>query len=122
MAEIKVLSREDILKAEDRRIEVVEVPEWGGSVRVRSMTGAERDQFEGEVLDIRRGGVELKRANFRARLVVRTVVGDDDKPMFSPGDLEALGAKSAAALDRVIAVAMRLNGLEPGALEVAAKN
>jgi len=122
MAEIKVLSREDILKAEDRRIEVVEVPEWGGSVRVRSMTGAERDQFEGEVLDIRRGGVELKRANFRARLVVRTVVGDDDKPMFSPGDLEALGAKSAAALDRVIAIAMRLNGLEPGALEVAAKN
>jgi len=122
MADVKALSREDILKAEDRRIEVVEVPEWGGSVRVRSMTGAERDQFEGEVLDIRRGGVELKRANFRARLVVRTVVGDDDKPMFSPGDLEALGAKSAAALDRVIAIAMRLNGLEPGALEAAAKN
>jgi len=122
MADVKALSREDILKADDRRIEVVEVPEWGGTVRVRSMTGAERDQFEGEVLDIRRGGVELKRANFRARLVVRTVVGDDDKPMFSPGDIEALGAKSAGALDRVIAVAMRLNGLESGAVEVAAKN
>ena len=40
------LSRDTILQREDIKTEDVEVPEWGGTVRVRGMSGVERDAFE----------------------------------------------------------------------------
>ncbi len=46
-----------------------------------------------------------------ARLVAASIVDEDDKRVFSQSDVKALGEKSAAALDRVMAVAMRLSGL-----------
>ena len=51
------LSRDDILKAADNEPEEVDVPEWGGSVLVRGMTGRERDAFEVSLMQPgRRGG------------------------------------------------------------------
>ena len=41
-----LLSKTAILAAQDLQTEDVEVPEWGGAVRVRSFTGRERDVFE----------------------------------------------------------------------------
>ena len=44
--DMRILSREDIAQADDIVIEAVDVPEWGGTVLVKGMTGAERDRFE----------------------------------------------------------------------------
>ena len=41
-----LLSKTEILTANDLQTEDVEVPEWGGAVRVRSFTGREREPFE----------------------------------------------------------------------------
>ena len=45
-----LLTRDKILSADDIRSERVKVPEWGGEVIVREMTGAERDEWEGSVV------------------------------------------------------------------------
>ena len=37
--------RDKIRKAQDRISEIVEVPEWGVTVEVRSMTGTQRSQI-----------------------------------------------------------------------------
>ena len=42
------LSRDAILQREDIKTEDVEVPEWGGTVRVRGMSGVQRDAFRGQ--------------------------------------------------------------------------
>lgn len=117
-----LLSREAILGASDLPSEDVAVPEWGGVVRVRMLTGAERDRFEASMLV--RGGKKLdfNMQNVRARLVALTVVGEDGKRLFTDGDVEALGQKSAAALNRVFTVAQRLNGLKEDAVEAAAED
>ena len=39
----KILTAQDIFDADDRIVEKVEVPEWGGSVYVRAMTGTADD-------------------------------------------------------------------------------
>lgn len=113
MAEKKValLSKESILAVHDVVTEVVEVPEWGGAVRVKGLTGAERDAFEGEVIQRSGRDVTTNTRNMRARLVVLSVVDDEGKRLFGFPDIEALGAKSARALDRIFSVAMRLSGL-----------
>jgi hypothetical protein len=106
------LSRDDILKAADNEPEEVDVPEWGGTVLVRGMTGRERDAFEMSMLQPGRGGRRtIDPANVRAKLVARCVVDDDGNRLFSDADVAELGGKSAAAVDRVYAVAARLSGM-----------
>lgn len=105
---MKFLTAEDILGADDMPWEVVEVPEWGGSVRVRTLTGAERDRFERSIADAK-GKVTFD--NARAKLVAAAATGEDGRRLFSDQQAEALGKKSARALDRLYVVAARLAGL-----------
>jgi hypothetical protein len=105
------LSRDDILKAEDLVTEEVDVPEWGGTVLVRGLTGRERDVFEASVFTERGGKAVRDLANTRAKLAARAMVDEDGKRLFTDSDVAALGEKSGAALDRVFAVASRLSGL-----------
>ena len=41
-----MLSRDTILAKNDVKVEEVKVPEWGGSVLVRGMSGDQREAFE----------------------------------------------------------------------------
>lgn len=112
-----VLSREAILGAADITTRSVNVPEWGGTVLVGTMSGAARDEWE-QSLVIKRGNkTEANLANIRARLVAATVVDEDGKRLFSDADIEALGHKSSSALERVCKVAQGLNGLGDSELE-----
>lgn len=97
-----MLSRESILAAEDLPLEEVAVPEWGGTVYVKTMTGAERDRIEAAY------NKEPGR-DFRARMAVATVCDETGKRLFTERDVAPLSAKSAAALDRILEVAMRLS-------------
>ena len=114
-----LLGRDQILGAVDLEHVDVDVPEWGGTVRVRMMTGAERDAFEAATV-VRHGKkVETNLANIRARLVALCVVDEKGERLFSEADAEALGKKSGAALGRVFEAAQRLNGLTEEAAAAA---
>lgn len=106
------LSRDAILAAEDTQTEEVPVPEWGGEVLVRGMTGRERDEFESSMLIQAGGQMARDLRNTRAKMVAKCVIGDDGKRLFTDADVTALGEKSAAALVRVFDVASRLSGLD----------
>ena len=117
-----LLDRNTILSAQDQRTEDVHVPEWGGTVRVRGLTGAERDRFEESRLV--RSGKKSRASlrNFRAALCAVAMVGEDGQRLFSDADVEALGEKSGSALDRVYDVAARLAGLSDADVEELEKN
>lgn len=106
-----MLDKESILAAEDLRTEEVQVPEWGGSVYVRTLTGKERDAWEATLLDGTGRNRRVKLDNIRASLAAATICDAQGKQLFGPEDVAALGEKSALALDRVFEVAQRLNGL-----------
>ena len=108
------LTKGEILAAVDLPTERVAVPEWGGEVMVRGMTGAERDAFEASLVRTRgQKTSELNLENARAKLIARTVVDEEGTRLFSDADAVALGKKSAQALQRVFEVAQRLSGLTP---------
>lgn len=114
-----LLNRDAILAAQDLTTEDVDVSEWGGSVRVRVMTGAERDSFGASLV-----GPDGKPSpdGYKAKLVARCLVDEAGQRMFSDAEVTLLEAKSAPALDRVFAVADRLNAVNAGAVEAAEKN
>lgn len=119
---MKLLTRDEILQAPDLPVEEVEVPEWGGVVRVRALSGAERDALEASIVEQQGSNVRINLHNMRARLVAMSVVDENGKRIFSDEDIEALGRKNAQALDRIATVAMRLSGLRPQDLQEAVKN
>ena len=118
----KFLTKEEILKADDIVIEVVEVPEWGGSVHVKTMSGTERDSFESEIVDIR-NGVQAKTdtKNIRAKICARSICDEDGKLLFTEKEAVALGKKSVSALQRVFQVSQRLSRISDDDIEDFAK-
>lgn len=119
----KMLTRDEILRVIDVRTEVVDVPEWGGSLTVRGMTGRERDQYESAMLVAdRKGNLKMDMANARARIVAICAVDTDGSPLFTKDDVFLLSTKSSAALDRVYGVAAALSGIGDRDLEELVKN
>ena len=116
------LTRDAILAAASLKTEEVDVPQWGGVVLVRELRGRERDEWEASLATQRGKTMVPDVANMRAKLVARSVVGDDGEPLFSQQDVAALGELSAAALDRVFEAASKLSGLSEEDLEAAAGN
>jgi hypothetical protein len=116
MKHMNILSKDAILAADDLPRETVSVPEWGGEVLVRTMSGTDRDAFEASLLE-KDGRME----NVRARLVALTLCDPQGDRLFDDSEIAALGRKSARALDRVFAVAQRLNGIGVEQVDAAKK-
>ncbi len=103
------LNAESILKADDTgKPERVDVPEWGGYVHVRVMSGVERDRWEHTAS---KGMAKVSLLNLRASLVAYTACDESGKRLFTDNQASNLGIKSAVALDRVFDVAQRVNCL-----------
>jgi hypothetical protein len=119
---MKTLTRDEILGAEDLKSETVEVPEWGGAVIVRELTGSERDTWEASVVKTNGTKVTIDSHNMRAKLAALCIVDGDGKRMFTDKEAVALGSKSAAALDRVTDVARRLSRIGEDEIETLGKD
>ena len=82
-----LLTREAILQAQDLPTEQVHVPEWGGDVLVRALTGAERDRFEQSIVEQRGKSTRMNLQNIRAKLVALTVVDEQGNRIFKDEDV-----------------------------------
>lgn len=113
------LTKDAILGADDLPAEDVEVPEWGGTVRVRGLTGTERDRFEFAMAAAKD---RPDRVDVRAQVVGRCIVDENGERLFTDKELVKLGSKSGAALDRVFDVVRGLSGMGDQAVEGAAQD
>ncbi|WP_085508499.1 hypothetical protein [Burkholderia pseudomallei] len=109
-----------ILGAARLKTESVDVPEWGEgvSVIVSEMSGHARDAFYAK----KEANKAMPISESQAALLLATVVDESGAPVLDEADIESLRAQSTAALDRIVAVAVRINGLQASATEDAAKN
>lgn len=108
-----LISRDEVKAVDDIKFEDVAVPEWGkdAEVRVKSLTGKERDKLETSMFEQKNGKVTENLENLRARFVIASAVDAKGYPMFDKKDTEWLSGKNAAALDRLFTVAKRLSGM-----------
>jgi hypothetical protein len=98
----KILTAEEILGAQDVQFETVNVPEWGGDVKIRSMDSFAVLRFTGP-----------EKRNDAASLVVALSVCDESGELvFKESDVAKLKAKCVHAIMRISKAALRLNGLD----------
>ena len=117
-----MLNKSQILGAVDIVIEKVAVPEWGGDVFVKSLTGAEKDAFEESIVDMSGTDVKVNMKNARAKLAAKTICDKDGVRIFDDADIPALGEKNGAVLERIFNVAQRLSGLSKDDVKKLIKN
>lgn len=116
----KYLTKEAILEAQDLKTKEVEVLEWGGVVLLKAMSGKERDAFEASLQGKEAGTINLD--NVRAKLASKCIVDEEGKRLFSDSEIETLGMKSAAALDRIFEEAKVLSGIGDEDIKEMVKN
>ena len=82
---------------------------------MRSLTGAERDEFEQKCMDRRRKG-QMDIRGLKIFLVILSVCDEAGVCLFTEKDAAALSAKSASAIERIFDVARRISHLTPEAV------
>lgn len=115
-----LLSKDAILASHDLATEDVEVPEWGGTVRLRLLTGTERARVEDDVLEARNKGKEV--ALFKLRVLALCLVDDAGNRLFTDAELGQLGKKSANVIESLFKRCQQANGLGGDAVEEEEKN
>lgn len=114
-----ILGKDEIIGKDDLATEVVEVPEWGGEVILRTLTASERDAYEASIF---KPGGKSDYQNLRSKLLARCMVDDKGKRLFKDSEVDTLGAKSARVLDRLFDRAQKLNGMGAKDAEEMLKN
>jgi len=102
---MKHLTRDSIIQASDLVTEVVEVPEWGGSVIIKSLDGERRERWEAVLAD-------ASSTTVRAVCAAVSIVDDQGELMFTEDDVPSLSLKSWKGLNRIYEAVMELNKVE----------
>lgn len=107
--------RDKILNADDRQSENVEVPEWGVTVEVRGLSGADRAVFLADAITPD-GKVDFTKV-WPNLLIAGVYDPDTGEPVFDRADRDAINLKSAGVTERLAKVVQRLSGLDEESVE-----
>lgn len=107
MAEQKQLSKDDFFsdRAVTLDVESLDIPELGGTVYVKAMSGKQRDAFESWALS------DKGPRNIRGKAAARCLCDASGNRLFSDSDAARLGEIKVSILQRIFAVIQRLSGL-----------
>lgn len=115
------LSRSQILsKKENLPRQEVNIPEWEGSVWVRSLTVGERDSIDGEFNAARVKGKTPD--NLRARMLIKGCCDESGKALFTEADIAEVNGLPATILEKIFDAILKINRIGAGAVEDAEKN
>jgi hypothetical protein len=101
-------SVEEILQAAGSELaeEILEVPEWGRSLRIRSLTAAQVARINQKAIEQARGNATIQFAELEKARFLEGVI----EPKFSPEAVNALYHRSGPAFSRVVKALDRVSG------------
>jgi len=99
-----VLSIEDIFAAPDLAEEVMEIPEWGGAIKIKALT-------KGQQQDARTRSMVAGEIN-ADKLEMYIFIYGVAEPQFTEEHFGKLRAKSYGVIDRVLRRIMQLSGMD----------
>lgn len=115
-----ILTKEQIEAIDDMTSKTVEVevPEWGGSVRLRPLTVTELDEYSNAIVRAKQNGL----ANFRSRLVAYCMCDKNGVRLFDEQHIEGIAKRNAVIVNRLYEACDRLNDISPRKVEEIAGN
>lgn len=117
-----LLSKDQILGADDRDYDTVSCPEWGGEVRLRSISGTQRDNYEASIVQSNGADRKVNLRNARTKLIALCAVDEEGRLLFTADDVNALGRKNARPIDRLFDACRVLAGMSENDVERLTEN
>ena len=105
--------KDQILSANDRRLEPLEMPGWGCTVYLKALSASAAETM---------AGMSTSNKDSLAKLAVLVIANEEGDLVFDQGDVKALGERSLDSLKRLTDAALKMNGLTKEAVEEARKN
>lgn len=105
-----------ILQAEDFVYDEVDCPEWDGTVRIRSLSGAQRV--------VLKKAIDAERDDVDETLCVMAIVDEDGNRILKREQIAELSKKNTAVLTRIAIRVLEISGMRnrKKAIEDAEKN
>ncbi len=107
-----LLGKKQIDEAVDRKWEDVDVPEWGGQVRVVELTAADRGYIEAGSVVAQGQNATLKVESlktYRTKLVAFGLVDENFERLYSNKEIAELDKKSGKVIERLAAKVQELS-------------
>jgi hypothetical protein len=116
-----LLNRNQILEAKDIKTKVIPVSEWGGDIMIKQLSAKEYNDITMNMVNIRKMAAkqlsskknadenledainELAIKNQKILLIIKSVVDENMKPLFTEADMELLYQKNTNVIDKIIA-------------------
>ncbi len=109
--------RETIFAANDIKSEKVEVPEWGVTVEVRTMTALDRTRLQSAAAS---GEGKVDMTKFMPDAVIASVFDPETGlPIFTEKDRDALLSKSGTVVERLAQTALNMSGMGADSVDKA---
>lgn len=114
--------RDKIKAADDLTTEVVDVPEWGVQLALRSPSGKERARLVSQFVDD--NGKPKLDEMYPAILIATARDPETNEPVFTADDASWINEKAGSVLERVAGKAMTVAGIvaDPEASQEAGKD
>jgi hypothetical protein len=105
---------QDVIDADDAQLVDVDVPEWGGSVRLAPLTSKETDELELAFTDDKQKKILMRNGGIKANAVAQALRNPDGSRMFDkPLDgAMKLSRKSSSALMRLWKRLTEISGMD----------
>lgn len=112
----ELLGRNAIAAAQDRVDKITSVPEWGGDVRVMTVVGTDRVEWEKISRKLSTGEITMTEASVFA--ASKAIVDQDGKKIFDDDEgRKILATKNMKGLMRIFSVIMEVNSVDDEAVE-----
>lgn len=112
----KFASIDDVLSAADRPVLVLNVPEWGGALRIKTLSQEEREGWE------KNYSKDVEDQRLCVRYLIAVAVDENDRPLFRADLEDELSRKSGAVIKRIFDAALAHNGMGRNAVADAKKD
>ena len=110
------LTLDAIKEVDDIKTQSVSVPEWGGEVLVKSMTGRLRSNLEQKISS------NAPHGDVKMMIVTSCCVDEEGNRLFKDGDKSWLVEKAAAPLETIFEAVCKMSGIGVDADEDAEGN
>ncbi len=121
-----ILTREDFLaKSKSLKLELVEVPDLGGSVYLRELSTGQRLEYRERIVQLQAINPQIGPANsleIMALMISFSACDETGVPLFKEEDVKALADNSPNALMELSIKVMELSGISGKAIEEVAAN
>lgn len=111
------LNKHQIYAAVDFKTEMVDIPEWGGEIEIRTMSVGQKFEYDNFIEEKKPTMQELA-----LYVIKKCCIDDQGKLMFTDEDDQLLLEKSVQSLMRLFDACVALNRQRASDVEDAAKN